>query len=78
MTHYIEALTLHLQKPIEELINMLVAAYTSAAEVIRASRLEKQYHEAAKALRAYEYPNEEYQYILNMVMKGEFDAKTSK
>lgn len=78
MTYYIEALTLHLQRPIEELIHIVSDAYDAFVEVIRTSRLEKQHHEAALALRAYEYPNEEYCYVLNMIVSGEFDAKVSK
>lgn len=78
MTYYIEALTLHLQRPIEELINMVSDAYSAYVEVIRTSRLEKQYREAALALREYEYPNEEYCYVLNLIVNGEFDAKVSK
>ena len=53
-------------------------AYSAYVEVIRTSRLEKQYREAALALREYEYPNEEYCYVLNLIVNGEFDAKVSK
>lgn len=78
MTYYVEALTLHLQKPIEEIIRIISNIYTSSIEAIQADRLEKQYQEAARSLRAYEYPNEEYQYVLNMLVNGEFNAKPSK